>query len=71
MLLVPHRFVFQKEGEAIINMKQVSESQPHQAVVQPMVAPVIRTNSFTENSNSIPSVATARPSLINTCIPVV
>ena len=50
------------EREAIINMEQVSESGPHQPVVQPMVAPVIATNSFTEISNSIPSVAIARPS---------
>ena len=28
-----------------------------------MVAPMVTTNSFTEDSNSIPSVATARPSL--------
>ena len=34
-----------------------------------MVAPVITTNSITEISNSIPSVATARPSLIDTCMP--
>ena len=34
-----------------------------------MVAPVITTNSFTEISNSIPSVATARPSLTDTCRP--
>ena len=34
-----------------------------------MVAPVITTNSFTEISDSNPSVATARPSLINTCRP--
>ena len=55
------------EREAIINMEQVSESRPHQPMVQPMVAPVITTNSFTEISNSIPSVATARQSLIDTC----
>ena len=57
------------EREAIINMEQVSESGPHQPVVQPMVAPVITTNSFIEISNSVPSVATARPSLIDTCRP--
>ena len=57
------------EREAIINMEQVSESGPHQPMVQPMVAPVITTNSFTEISDSIPSVATARPSLIDTCRP--
>ena len=55
------------EREAIINMEQVSESGPRQPVVQPIVAPVITTNSFTEIS--IPSVATARPSLIDTCRP--
>ena len=57
------------EREAIINMEQVSESGPQQPVVQPMVAPVITTNSFAEISNSMPSVATARPSLIDTCRP--
>ena len=57
------------EREAIINMEQLSERGPHQPVVQPIVAPVITTNSFTEISNSIPSVATARPSLIDTCRP--
>ena len=57
------------EREAIINMEQVSESGPQQPVVQPMIAPVITTNSFTEISNSMPSVATARPSLIDTCRP--
>ena len=69
VLLVPHRFVFHMEREAIINMEQVSESGPQQPVVQPLVAPVITTISFTEISNSIPSVATARPSLIDTCRP--
>ena len=57
------------EREAIINMEQVSESGPQQPVVQPMVAPVITTNSFTEISNSMLSVATATPSLIDTCRP--
>ena len=57
------------EREAIINMEQVSESGPLQPVVQPMVAPVITTNSFTEISNTMPSVATARQSLIDTCRP--
>ena len=40
-------------------MEQVSESGPNQPMMQPMVAPVITTNSFT--SASIPSVATTRP----------
>ena len=57
------------ERESIINMEQVSENGPNQPVVQPMVAPVITTNSFTEVSNSIPGVATARPSLLDTCRP--
>ena len=69
VLLVPHRFVFHMEREVIINMKHVSESGPHKPVVQPMVAPVITTNSFTEISDPIPSVATVRPSLIDTCRP--
>ena len=50
-------------------MEQVSESGPQQPVVQPKVAPVITANSFTEISKSMPSVATARPSLIDTCRP--
>ena len=62
-------FCFHMEREAITNMEQVSESGPHQPVVQPMVAPVITPNSFTEISNFIASVATARPSLIDTCRP--
>ena len=50
-------------------MEQVSESGPQQPVVQPKVAPVITTNSFTEISDSMPSVATAMASLIDTCRP--
>ena len=35
VLLVHHRFAFHMEREAIINMEQVSQSGPHEPVVQP------------------------------------
>ena len=35
VLLVHHRFAFHIEREAIINMEQVSQSGPHEPVVQP------------------------------------
>ena len=46
-------------------MEQVRESGPNQPVVQPMVAPLITSNYFTSVSNSIPGIATTRPSLID------
>ena len=69
VLLVPHRFAFHMEREAIINMKQVSDSGPHQPVVQSCTGDHNNVLEFTEISNSIPSVAAARPILIDTCRP--
>ena len=56
------------EREAIINMKQVSDSGSHQPVVQSCTGDHNNFLEFTEISNSIPSVAAARPILIDVLV---